>query len=374
MAQLTTISLTCGHSACRKCLVQWFRSGNAYRSEEIQEVGEGDDLTYRVKLCHMCREPVFNRPVRLYALQTVIETLGVHVPAAERDADPWKLTFPADPTSYSIADDADSVDRCPACLGEIAGGECQRCEALFTDVDSDSDIDDHSSGLGSDDGSIMDDDDDDDDPVFDAVRNALGMPPRRGATPPERARDVRLTFSPSQPPAVPSFLDDIADEGSAVDSDEDGSSVGDDSPHRFYMSRSPPMEVPLAIDRPRHRRDRTPTLSRRNDVAAPDNEDLELDEAEGYESSFIDDTDSSPDDNSSSDDDDDGDDDKEDGDSEAEVNEAIEDEDDDQPTIAELRARRAARFGAPSAEGAEASTSGAGRRRRRIIESDEESD
>lgn len=357
----------------------------------------------------MCREPIYRRPVRMFALQSVIDTLGIAHPTPERDEDPWRLTFPRDVTGYVLDDPSDNIDRCPCCLGEVAFGQCNSCGAEFSSDDDDDsdgeDLDAESEDTDSEAGSIIEflDSDDDDDLVLNAARNALGLPPRRGATPPERARDVRRTFSPSQPPAMPSFLDDIADEsgddGSGdesgedlddplpgrfnLDRDDDGSgSDGDgdvDDLHRDRLARRPFVNLPPPVlssnydsdsdsdsARSPHGRSRTPTLARRNDVTAADDDDLDLDEEEEYESSFI--SDGSVEMLSA------------DEDSEAEVNGVV-DGDDDAPAIDELRARRAARFGAgpgapavpePEPQPEPASATTASRRRRRIVESDDE--
>lgn len=134
-ANVSDSSLACGHAACRDCLLQWFKSQNAYPSEEITET-ENIDLTYRTKVCHICREPVFRRPTRIFAFQTVIDLIrkgeqtesGITTPAE----DIWANIFPPEPKQWLVQDVDDGVSRCPRCGCEVAYGQCINCAAVFS--------------------------------------------------------------------------------------------------------------------------------------------------------------------------------------------------------------------------------------------------
>lgn len=132
-------SLQCGHSACRKCLHEWFRSPNAYPAADIEEINEDDDLTYRTKTCHMCRTPVFRRPARNIIINHVLESVGLATGAAgvesasrsELDS-MWSKIFPPEPKAWVVRDEADNVSRCPRCGCEVDYGECMQCGAAFS--------------------------------------------------------------------------------------------------------------------------------------------------------------------------------------------------------------------------------------------------
>lgn len=274
---LLMFRLQCGHTACRTCLLQWFRSPTAYPAPDIETVESEDDLTYRTKQCHLCRENVYIRPVRVFAVANIAEAIGLTrtksspvankiegAPAvAKSETDLWAKTFPPDTTSYVTWDDADSVWRCPKCGSEVASGECQGCHALFSDADDSSDED-------------GEDDDDEDD-------NLSGDD---SDIEPEIYRPVIRTALPGRRPARDSdddsvhashllnTLDLLADEASGEGSyDSDSDSVRG----RGSSGSSP---TPTS----------TPTLYPRRDLYS-DDEDLEAAGDEGYESSFIDDTD-----------------------------------------------------------------------------------
>ncbi|EKC99473.1 hypothetical protein A1Q2_06205 [Trichosporon asahii var. asahii CBS 8904] len=374
----------CGHTACRTCLLQWFRSPTAYPAPDIENVEPEDDLTYRTKQCHLCRENVYIRPVRVFAVGDIAESIGLtrtkSSPAANKvagapavaksETDLWAKTFPPDTTSYVSWDDADGVWRCPKCGCEVASGECQGCHAQFSDADDSSDSDDE------------DDEDEDDD-----------MSGGESDIEPEVYRPVIRTALPGRRPARDSdddsvhashllnTLDLLADEASEEEGSYDSDSGSDRS--RGSSDSSP---TPTS----------TPTLYPRRDLY-PDDEDLEAAGDEGYESSFIDDTDGEA---------------GEEIDrgsesevsvagigenSEDEIEERVErkrhrrdrsggrsarrndsDEDDvqivDEPSVDELRARRAARFGGGEERAERADSSQpVHRRSRRVIEvSDDE--
>lgn len=145
-------SLSCGHCACRKCLQEWFRSPNAYPAADIEEVSAEDDLTFRTKVCHMCRERIFRRPTRMFIMSDVVELSGLaHGVAAPesvpRDQDPWDKVFPPEPKAWLVRDEDDNVSRCPRCGCEVDYGECEQCGATFSAVHSDLDMSESDSAL-----------------------------------------------------------------------------------------------------------------------------------------------------------------------------------------------------------------------------------
>lgn len=369
VAARLTSSLQCGHTACRTCLLQWFRSPNAYPAPDVEAVLPEDDLTYRTKQCHLCRENVYIRPVRVFAVANIVEAIGLTrtksspvankiegAPAvAKSETDLWAKTFPLDTTSYVTWDDADSVWRCPKCGSEVVSGQCQGCQAEFSDADDSSDDDDDE---GED---LSDDDDIDSDDDSDIAEIGVYRPVIRTALPGRRpARDSDDDSVHAS--HLLNTLDLLADEAS----EEEGSYDSDSDDGRGRGRGSSASSSALTS---------TPTLYPRRDLY-PDDEDIEAAGEEDYESSFIDDTDKE---------------DAEDGDlgSESEVSatgmgagvsedeiedgigrkrhhrreggrssrraaESDDDEEDedgggakvaDEPSVDELRARRAARFG-----------------------------
>lgn len=137
-------SLSCGHCACRGCLQDWFRSPNAYPAADIEVVTEDDDLTFRTKVCHMCRERIFRRPTRMFIMQQMVEIVGLPRGTAvagsqPRDQDPWNKVFPPEPKTWLVRDEDDNVSRCPQCGCEVDFGECEQCGATFSVTGSDLD-------------------------------------------------------------------------------------------------------------------------------------------------------------------------------------------------------------------------------------------
>ncbi|GMK56319.1 hypothetical protein CspeluHIS016_0301590 [Cutaneotrichosporon spelunceum] len=137
-------TLQCGHTACLECLHEWFRSPNAYPAHNIEQINEEDDLSYRTKICHMCRTPIFRRPARNIILSHVLESIGLATGAAgvesasksELDS-MWSNIFPPEPKSWVVRDEADNVTRCPNCGCEVDYGECVQCGAAFSVAASD---------------------------------------------------------------------------------------------------------------------------------------------------------------------------------------------------------------------------------------------
>ncbi|BEJ13575.1 hypothetical protein CspHIS471_0307490 [Cutaneotrichosporon sp. HIS471] len=132
-------TLQCGHTACRRCLHEWFRSPNAYPAHDIEQINEDDDLSYRTKTCHMCRTPIFRRPARNILLTHVLESVGLATgtagvqPASRSELDSmWSKIFPPEPKSWVVRDEADNVGRCPSCGCEVDYGECVQCGATFS--------------------------------------------------------------------------------------------------------------------------------------------------------------------------------------------------------------------------------------------------
>lgn len=321
---------------------------------DIEDVQPDTKLTYRTKLCHLCRAPVFTRPVRMFVMQHVLEAVGFVASAGPTnspdlitaDDNPWKNIFPPDPVSYKIPDEDDGVDRCPGCGHEIADGECSQCEERFSHDGSESDFDSDDESIGS----ILngDDLDHDDDALLEAAAQVLGQvgATRVGAAPHGVAAARALAADRQWSPAtlanweaqmrVAGALADHTDhessdsESGSDDAGSDGSfgtNGGSDDGHGTYCECNACMsesdddsdEEPV-ITAP-------PTSRGRSRHDTPDSvAGLDSDGEEYYEASFIDDSEGEHDDV---------------GDSEDEVDEVAEP---DEPTIDELRERRANRY------------------------------
>ncbi|KAK4689667.1 hypothetical protein P7C73_g433, partial [Tremellales sp. Uapishka_1] len=131
--------LSCGHIACKDCLKTWFRTPGAYVHEV--DITADTDLSYRTKMCLVCRARITRRPAPLYLITSLLDPLDLAydpcVVAAPNGEflDPWQNLFPVDRDAYKVRDHADEVDRCPACGCEITDGECMDCGAEFSDSD-----------------------------------------------------------------------------------------------------------------------------------------------------------------------------------------------------------------------------------------------
>jgi hypothetical protein len=314
--------------------VQWFRSPNAYRNDDITEVAADDDLTYRTKVCYMCRVPALRRPIRNFAIQSVIHTLGLGSAldkVVDRNEDVWELTFPSDPTSYLIS--ADDVHRCPICTAEVDLGECSHCSLTFSDIDGDEDF--------------GDGDEDDENEAMAVLQNTVPRLPREPLLIDDEAEDDDPETDYGDDlywgGVVAAIGEDTVDDMSDDMSDEmEGSFDGDsDDEGRSFASSPPPR---ARGERGGRRAGRgIPVLSQ----AVDENEDGEFYGSEGddgYESSFIDD-----DENAvhlvGSDDDEEYSEDQVDATTAAIPSSDVSDDEFlDEPTVNDLRARRAARF------------------------------
>ncbi|OCF35952.1 hypothetical protein I317_00475 [Kwoniella heveanensis CBS 569] len=147
--------LSCGHMACKGCLMEWFRTPGAYQSVILDPITPETDLSHRVKLCHVCRAIILRRPARVFFVRQILEPLGLYehkdVPLPSSQLDPWDKIFPIERESYKIYDEVDQVWRCPTCGGEIAEGSCTGCGIIFSDIDDDfdDDMDSESEVVGS---------------------------------------------------------------------------------------------------------------------------------------------------------------------------------------------------------------------------------
>ncbi|WWC98339.1 hypothetical protein V866_005230 [Kwoniella sp. B9012] len=321
---LTTIDdphvLSCGHMACRQCLMEWFRSPTALKHEHPEDITPETDLSYRTKLCHVCRSVVLRKPARLFFLRAILEPLGLFQhkdvpPAGSQDVDLWDKLFPIESYTYKLYDPTDDTTRCPECLGEIVDSVCQGCELAFSDqsdLGEDLDLIDgeeesvHGSVLG--DGEIIRIDNDNDDgsstssssdssDVEDGLRRRAGTGrPRsrrnRNAPPPppplnnllniltgidDEAEDDDGSYGSSEDERGPnsedeyggSFIDDDAEEEEEEDKEEDISMIDGDE------ERESEDEAPRRRSRKRSRRidpdeDDAPTD---NDQDAEDDDD-----------------------------------------------------------------------------------------------------
>ncbi|WVW80622.1 hypothetical protein I302_102608 [Kwoniella bestiolae CBS 10118] len=140
--------LSCGHIACRQCLVDYFRSPTALKHGYPDAITPETDLSFRTKVCHVCRSHVLRKPARLFFLRAVLEPLGLFQydnlpPPGSEEVDPWENIFPADPYTYKLYDPTDDTTRCPECMGEIVDSVCQGCNLDFSegsDVGEDEDL------------------------------------------------------------------------------------------------------------------------------------------------------------------------------------------------------------------------------------------
>lgn len=312
----------------------------------------------------------------MFQLQSVIETLGLapRIEDEDRNEDHWKLTFPLHPTSYLLHDQSDYVERCPRCACEVADGECEGCGAAFSvsEVFTDSEM----SFSGSEGGFHVDNEDDLPPDALDRLQDEIAALRQAGYNFPEPvdAMFARRVVNDAAHQATHhlDFIDDIADcsendvstgASGGIYSESEGNSshesdVGDiydgygedDRPPRRRRHRSSdPADIlrygaahtvssgdesdrprlfspPQRIRRGRAirgtedlRRDSPPPRRRRGQP-----EPEEMSEADSYESSFIDD----------------------DIDDEAAVEDLSQVSDvSEQPTMSQLRQRRAAHFG-----------------------------
>lgn len=140
-------------------------------------------MSYRAKVCHVCRTTVVRRPTRTYNLYTFLEPLGIApiiptpqlpavaiannppAPAGAQEqgtaADPWDKLFPVESATYRLRDEEDGgTDRCPSCLHEIYDNMCDSCGAEFSEHESDDDM--GSATYDNDNNDPSDDEDDDD--------------------------------------------------------------------------------------------------------------------------------------------------------------------------------------------------------------------
>jgi hypothetical protein len=92
----------------------------------------------------MCRTPVFRRPARNIILNHVLESVGLAASAANVESatrteldSMWTKIFPPEPKSWVVHDEADNVNRCPNCGCEVDYGECDQCGATFSVAGSD---------------------------------------------------------------------------------------------------------------------------------------------------------------------------------------------------------------------------------------------
>lgn len=124
--------------------MQWFESRSAYSASDITEITEHTNLTYRTKLCHVCRGPVLRRPIRMFAFQNVIDLIRTGEPAKDdplrSNTDTWDRFFPPDPTRYLLNDDEDYVVRCACCGHEVYLGECSNCGAEYSVTDTELEV------------------------------------------------------------------------------------------------------------------------------------------------------------------------------------------------------------------------------------------
>ncbi|WWC72745.1 uncharacterized protein I206_106709 [Kwoniella pini CBS 10737] len=131
---------SCGHMACKQCMVTYFRSTHAFLHEIQEPITDDTDLSYRTKVCYVCRSAILRKPARVFPLRDILGPLGEYKhkdPPKETDPDPWEKIFPADHEGYKLYDKADDIIRCPECLGELIDNVCSGCDIVFSDAGED---------------------------------------------------------------------------------------------------------------------------------------------------------------------------------------------------------------------------------------------
>jgi Zinc finger, C3HC4 type (RING finger) len=182
----------CGHLACYDCLVRWFKtpaSGSSHPEDENENV-------HKRKTCPHCRAVLRERPIEIYSIKDMVHALdksGLTTglpshedspPTAGDVADPWKGIFPkqsihrrrdrflppfiheeladmgvwhrADLDSdddhegvvdefMGIYDEEDEIYRCNDCLHEIWDGVCSSCGRIYAPFNEPVDLD----GIGN---------------------------------------------------------------------------------------------------------------------------------------------------------------------------------------------------------------------------------
>ncbi|KAI9633412.1 uncharacterized protein MKK02DRAFT_4526, partial [Dioszegia hungarica] len=142
--------LTCGHIACKACLVSWFRTPVAFLHEIPDLIHETipttRDVSYRTKLCHVCRVQILRRPSRMYHFDSILEPLGINpqLPTLSQDAressDPWHNLFPPELNTYRVRDEDDQMDRCPECHNELVDNFCEECDIEFSESEGEGEM------------------------------------------------------------------------------------------------------------------------------------------------------------------------------------------------------------------------------------------
>lgn len=97
----------CGHVSCQACLQQWFRS--ALQQHYVNEF-RITPLEYEMKHCPCCRTPVNARPIPLFVLRGILESLTPQAEDAPVDADPWHGIFPDPHEEDSDTEEYDTVE------------------------------------------------------------------------------------------------------------------------------------------------------------------------------------------------------------------------------------------------------------------------
>ncbi|KXS22442.1 hypothetical protein M427DRAFT_65403 [Gonapodya prolifera JEL478] len=118
---------SCGHSFCLHCLLLHLESSPAQPA------------------CPTCRRTVTQAPVRNWALEGAVEGVVENLPPSDRaehrrrtkeavqvlkNEDLWETYFPANQPS-ALIDYEDGVRRCGACAWEVVGGRCTGCNRLY---------------------------------------------------------------------------------------------------------------------------------------------------------------------------------------------------------------------------------------------------
>ncbi|KAM6496833.1 hypothetical protein JOM56_007306 [Amanita muscaria] len=97
----------CGHVFCLLCLQEWFRKSPVGDNDDMEDLDNPRYVVLRPKSCPCCRTRITHRPIPLFILRGVTNTLAAskaqllgtscrpESPIFDHDSDPWKGIFPS---------------------------------------------------------------------------------------------------------------------------------------------------------------------------------------------------------------------------------------------------------------------------------------